>query len=115
MIIKNLTKNTTPAPQTKLADTFFLRLKGLLGTKTLNPGEALLLKNEKSIHTLFMAFSIDIVYIDPAFTVIDLEAEMPPNKLGRYYPQCMYILELPAGTIKATNIEVGDKLDFGYN
>lgn len=115
MIINNQTKNTTPAQQTKLADTFFLRLKGLLGAKPLNPGEALLLKNEKSIHTLFMTFSIDVIYIDQAFTVIALDPEMPPNKLGRYFPRCMYILETPAGTIKATNTEVGDKLAFVYN
>jgi len=112
MIIKNQTKNTTLTDQCRVADTFFTRLRGLLGSPPLEAGQGLLLVSEKSIHTLFMSFSLDIVYIDKNQTVIKLDYDMPPYRLGSYVKQAAYILELPVGVIEQTQTVVGDQLHF---
>jgi len=112
MVITNQTKHTTLADQCAVADTFFSRLKGLMGAPALQPGQGLLLKNEKSIHTFFMAFPLDVIYIDRTLTVIKCDENMPPNRIGRYVAQAAYILELPVGVIQKTSTTFGDCLLF---
>ncbi len=110
MIIKNQNKNATLVHQGKIANTFFTRLKGLLGASPLTEGEGLLLKGEKSIHTLFMTFPIDVIYLNHALEIIKLTPDMRPWKLGPYVSRSAYILELPVGVINRTNSEIGDHL-----
>ena len=112
MRIENSTKNTTLAENCTVADTFFTRLKGLLGTPSLNTGEGLLLVGEKSIHTFFMAFPIDVIYIDREKTVIKLNRNLVPNRIGKHISQSAYILEVPTGTIDRTRTATGDQLRF---
>ncbi len=96
----------------RLADTFWLRLRGLLGSAPLQKGEGLILVGEKSIHTFFMKFPIDLVYVDKNYKVIRTDANMVPYRLGPFVAQSAYVLELPAGTIADTASEVGDQLKF---
>ncbi len=112
MRIENQTKNTTLTENCTVANTFFTRLKGLLGKNALNSGEGLLLVGEKSIHTFFMAFPIDVIYIDMAKTVIRLDRNFIPNRIGKHVSQSAYILEVPVGTIDHTHTATGDKLHF---
>ena len=112
MIIKNETKNTILVNQGKVADTFFTRLKGLLGSPPLEAGQGLLLKNEKSIHTFFMTFPIDVIYIDKDLSVIKLDQDMGPNRVGKFVTESAYILEVPVGTIASTDSQVGDRIRF---
>ncbi len=112
MRIENQSKHTTIATHCRVADTFFTRLKGLLGTPPLSAGEGLLLVNEKSIHTFFMGFPIDVLYINAEKTVIKIEPNVVPNRIGRFVSQSAYILELPVGTIDASHTTVDDHLDF---
>jgi len=74
----------------------------------------LILVGEKSIHTLFMAFPIDVIYADKNYRVIRIDAEMVPFRLGPFIGRSAYVLELPAGTIAATNTQVGDQLSFEF-
>ena len=112
MIIENQTRNTVLADQGRVADNFFSRLKGLMGVPVLKQGEGLLLKKEKSIHTFFMRFPIDVIYINSRGKVIKIDQNMVPNRIGRYVSQSDSILELPAGTIEETETAVGDQLKF---
>ena len=112
MQVKNLTNETTLITNGLVANTFFKRLKGLLGSKSLKLGEGLILEGVKSIHTLFMAFPIDVVYVNESFQVIKLEHNMVPYKLGGYVSQAAYVLEMPSGTIQNTNTELGHQLEF---
>ena len=59
-----------------------------------------------------MKFPIDVVYIDRSFTVIKIDADMVPSRVGAYVSQSVYILELPAGRVAETNTAIGDKLLF---
>ncbi|MDM8520544.1 DUF192 domain-containing protein [Anaerolineales bacterium HSG6] len=112
MRIINQTRNTTLITNARVANTFWLRLRGLLGSTPLKTGEGLVLVGVKSIHTLFMTFSIDIVYVDKNYSVIELAEDMVPYRLGSYVSQCAYVLEMPVGTIADTVTTIGDQLQF---
>lgn len=112
MLVLNETRNQPLISEARLADTFWLRLKGLLGTKTLVQGEGLILVGEKSIHTLFMGFSIDVVYVDKNYRVIRTQEDMVPYRLGPFVGRSSYVLEMPVGTITHTATQVGDQLKF---
>lgn len=67
---------------------------------------------EKSIHTLFMGFAIDVVYVDKDYKVIRTDINMIPYRLGPFVTQSAYVLEMEVGTIVQTGTEVGDQLIF---
>lgn len=110
MKIVNQTKNTTLSQKAILASTLFKRLKGLLGRRDLNPGEALILKPCNSIHTLFMHFPIDVLFVDRNSRVIDAIPNLKPFRLTYIYLKAVYAIELPAGTLKSSFTQKGDLL-----
>ena len=112
MYVYNQTQNVPLITNGRLADTFWLRLRGLLGASPLQKGEGLVLAGEKSIHTLFMGFAIDVVYVDKQFKVIRTTSNMVPYRLGPFITQSAYLLEMPVGTISQTSTQVGDQLSF---
>lgn len=112
MRIYNQTRQTPLMLQGRLANTFWTRLRGLLGTDSLQSGEGLILAGEKSIHTLFMRFPIDVVYVDKQFIVIRTASNMIPYRLGPFVARSAYVLEMPVGVISNTSTQVGDVLKF---
>ena len=112
MQVFNLTRHSWLMTEGRLADTFWLRLRGLLGASPLQQGEGLVLAGEKSIHTLFMGFPIDVVYLDKEFTVIRTTINMVPYRLGPFITRSAYVLEMPVGTIEQTATQVGDQIAF---
>ena len=79
-----------------VADTFFTRFRGLMFRKELAPGEGLLLKHCNAIHCCFMAFPIDVVFLDGNMRVVAVET-VNPWCLGGYFPGTRHVLELEAG------------------
>lgn len=112
MHVFNQTQNIPLITKGRLADTFWLRLRGLLGASPLQKGEGLVLAGEKSIHTLFMGFAIDVVYVNKEYKVIRTTPNMVPYRLGPFITQSAYVLEMPVGTIDQTSTQVGDQLSF---
>ena len=112
MRVFNQTRNVPLLSQARVADTFWLRLRGLLGVSSLPKEEGLILKGEKSIHTFFMRFAIDVVYVNKSYQVIRADANMIPYRVGPFVAQSVYVLEMPVGTIAHTATEVGDQLKF---
>jgi len=112
MRVHNQTRNVPLMTKGRLADTFWLRLRGLLGAAPLKPEEGLILAGEKSIHTLFMTFPIDVVYVDKDYRVIRTDPDMVPYRIGPFVAKSAYVLELLAGTIAHTATQVGDQLLF---
>ncbi len=108
----NQTRAAPLITQGKLANTFWLRLRGLLGALPLQAGEGLILAGEKSIHTLFMTFPIDVVYVDQEYKVIKTTVNMVPYRLGPFVTKSAYVLEMPVGVIEQTFTQVGDQLLF---
>ncbi len=112
MQIINQTKNTILADQAELCQTFLKRIIGLLNRKELKKGEALLIKPCNSIHTLFMRFPIDVVFLDRKNRVIKILPYLKPWRLSGIYLSAGLCLELPAGTIESSHTSIGDILSF---
>ena len=93
------------------ADTFFSRLRGLMGRKDLPAGEGLLLVPCPQIHTCFMRFSIDAVFCNKQGKVLYVKEQMKPWRLGKFVRGGYYTLELPGGTL-AGRVRPGDELIF---
>jgi uncharacterized membrane protein (UPF0127 family) len=109
--VTNLTRNTQLATRMEVADTSPKRNKGLLGRKGLAPGEGLWIIPCESIHTFFMQFPIDLVYLDRENRIKKLKNAVPPWRLSA----CFFahsVLELPAGAIRNSQTHPGDSLDF---
>ena len=107
--IRNETKGTVVAEQVRVADRFWFRCRGLLGRRSLPEGEGLLLRPSFSIHTAFMRFAIDVVFLDRDNRVVKMVPEMKPFRvaiaLGAHA-----VLELPARGAARAQIELGDQL-----
>jgi uncharacterized membrane protein (UPF0127 family) len=92
-----------------VADGFVSRFRGLLGRRELEPGEGLLLSPSSSVHTAFMRFPIDVVFLDNTLSVIGVSPNIRPWRLaGR--KGARHVLELPAGESDRRAIEIGDQL-----
>ena len=92
-----------------VADSAGTRLKGLLGRKGLDPGEGLLLRPANSVHTAFMRFPIDGVFLDQELTVLDVvEAVSPWRMKARRGARA--VLELGAGEAARQGIARGESL-----
>ncbi len=104
----NHTRKTCLAHSVIMADSFFPRLKGLLGKPRLNPGWCLVLKPCKSVHTVLMRFSIDVLFLDRHGRALRLISHMPPFRLSGIVRDSHLAVELPAGTLAASGTKVGD-------
>jgi uncharacterized protein len=93
-----------------VADRPLSRLRGLLGRRALAPGEGLLLKPTPSIHTWFMRFAIDAVFLDADFRVLGISPELRPWRFaGRRRTRA--VLELPGGEAQRLGLEPGMMLE----
>ncbi|MFQ6050500.1 MAG: DUF192 domain-containing protein [Candidatus Hydrothermarchaeota archaeon] len=113
--IVNTTKSMVLAHTAKIANNFFSRFKGLMLKTELKDGSGLIidLKKERkwaSIHTFFMRFPIDLIYVDSNNIVKEVVEDLRPWRL--YFPKnnARYVIELPAGILAATKTEVGDEI-----
>lgn len=108
--VENRTRGTVLATRLKAALTSTARRRGLLGCDGLEPGEGLWIAPCESVHTFFMRFSIDLVYLDRKGCVRKLRCAVGPWRLSACLT-AYSVLELPAGTIRATGTERGDRLE----
>jgi uncharacterized membrane protein (UPF0127 family) len=111
MQVENQTRDRLLITHGEVAETFWTRFRGLMGRRlSLKDGEGLVLKGDKSIHTFFMRFAIDVVYADRAGRVVRVDPAMLPNRIGPIVFDAAYILEMPVGAIQASGTAVGDQL-----
>lgn len=106
----NVSKETIIASDLKEAAGFFQRLVGLMGRGRLENNEGLWMARCRAIHTFFMRFPIDVVFLDGDFTVKKTVKGLRP-----FHPvvSCRHaggVLELPEGTIERAQIQVGDRV-----
>jgi uncharacterized membrane protein (UPF0127 family) len=95
-----------------VADSFGLRLRGLLGRPALAGGQGLLLRPCGSIHTWFMRVAIDAVFLDRDLRVVHTAVEVRPWRMARAR-HARAVLELAAGEAARLGIAVGDQLVLG--
>jgi hypothetical protein len=107
----NIRSDKQLADNVTIADTLLKRMKGLLGKKEMLNGEALSIKPCISVHTFFMKFPIDIVFLNKRNQVIAAIRNLQPNRITGFYFKSTSVLELPASVLEATDTRVGDEIE----
>lgn len=101
------------AEKIKFACSFLERGIGLMFKPGLGDFGGMLLKPCNSVHTCFMKFSLDIVFLDKNLKVVSVIEQMKPWRFSRMYFRANQVLELKGGTIKG-RLKPGDQLRFNY-
>jgi len=99
----------TVCDRCSIADSFVRRLRGLLGRRRLARGEGLLISPSSSIHTCFMRFPIDAVFLDRGFRVVQVSPNVRPWRLAGAR-RARLVLELAAGESSRQGIRSGEEL-----
>ena len=108
-LLKNESKNEVLVGDLEIAKTPWKRMRGLLGRKGLEEGKGLLIEDCRSIHTWFMGFAIDVVYVDEELRVRKLVPELGPWRFSSSRGSA-HVLEIPAGSAATHRVEVSDRL-----
>jgi uncharacterized protein len=93
-----------------IADNPLRRMRGLLGRDGLESGEGLLLRPASAVHTYFMRFPIDVVFLDRSLVVVGISDSVDPWQ-ARSRKGAKAVLELPAGESVRRGLAVGDQLE----
>ncbi len=110
----NKTKsNQQIASSLRVADTFVSRLKGLMFDSSMPPGSALFFEDCRCIHTCFMNFAIDTIFVDQNMVVKKSFENIKPWRLSQIVWHARSVIELPAGTLKNSRVDIGDELYVG--
>jgi len=112
MRVVNLTRNRVLAERAWEALSLRERMKGLLGRAGLEPGQGLYIAPCTSIHSFFMRFVFDAVFVSTDGTVLHTIRRMKRWRLSKLVARAAGVLELPAGVIEATGTQRGDRLSF---
>lgn len=99
----------TLVTECKKVDTFWQRLKGLIGSKR-NSDLGLLIKSCTSVHTCFMSYPIDIVFLNSRNTVIDIHRNISPFKLIHCHTKKKEISVLECVGGVCNKVKLGDTL-----
>jgi hypothetical protein len=108
MKIINQTKGKLLADKVIIADTFLARIKGLLGKNSLEENEALIIRPCSSIHTFFMRFAIDVVFLDRQNRVVAFKKNLVPFRLTFAHHKACLAIELPAHKISQSYTQLND-------
>jgi uncharacterized membrane protein (UPF0127 family) len=107
--VVNLTRQTQIADRVGLAGDGRNRRKGLLGRAGLAEGEGLWIVPCEAVHTFWMRFPIDLVYLDRKYRVIKIRTGVRPWRLSACL-RAHSVIELAAGTMESTRTAPGDVL-----
>lgn len=112
MILKIREENIVIAENLIMAKTFLKRLKGLMFTKELSPQSAIYIYPCSAIHTFFMNYNIDVLYLDINNIIIAIDENMRPGKIGKARRNAVAVVELNGGRVKEASIRVGQTVQF---
>ena len=107
----NLTREKILADSLDVADTFVKSLLGLMGKSSLKEGQGLWIKPCQSIHTFWMRFPIDVMFLDKDGKVVHLIDCMKPFRVSKHVTKARSVLELPACTIGDSRTQLGDCIE----
>ena len=108
--VTNQTRGTTVAQSCRVAQSLKDRSVGLLGTAGLAAGHGLWIERSPSIHMFFMRYAIDAVFVDGDGRVVRVVENLRPWRMVAWARGARDCLELPAGSVRPTETQVGDLL-----
>ena len=106
----NETKGIIVAVSVRRADNLWSRFWGLMGRRALPEGEALHIVPCTSVHTFFMRFDMDALFLDREHRVVKVISAMKPFRAALGGKGAHSVLEMTAGAI--ADVEAGDALVF---
>ena len=90
------------------AESIKSRIVGLIGKNSLSSGQGLLITPCSQVHTMFMRFTIDVIFLDRENTVVEICRSLRPWRLSPLIWKASSVLEVAEG--QADAIRIGDKL-----
>jgi len=112
MKVRNKTKDTIIVENAIMADTFWRRLIGLMGKAKLEDKCGIILTPCNSVHTMFMRFPIDVIFLSHKLEVLLIKQKLRPWAISPIIADAKYVLEINAGKALESRTEVGDTIDF---
>ncbi len=100
------------AGRVRVAQDLKSRHVGLLNRGSMGVDEGLLIKPCNSIHTFFMKFGIDVVFLSRQGMVVKIAKNIKPFRLESCHIKGYMTLELTGGVLKEFDIKIGDYIDF---
>ncbi|MCF7887609.1 MAG: DUF192 domain-containing protein [Candidatus Omnitrophica bacterium] len=107
--IVNKTKDVEIASSAKVASGFFQRLFGLMFRNNMGENQALIFYQASSMHTFFMCFPIDIIFLDRQMIIKRIVNSLSPWRVA-FCKGAHVTIELSADKVKQNNISLGDKI-----
>ena len=107
----NVTRHTVLATDLCVAETFWERVRGLLGRKNLAPGEGLVIPRCRSVHMWGMRFPIDVVFLDRSSRIVWQRQGLAPGAISPIIWRAVTCIELQVGTLVESQTQVGDQLE----
>ena len=109
MVLVNARSEETIASDVQLALTRTERRRGLLKHESLDVSAALVISPCWSVHTMFMRFAIDVLFVDRDGRAKRIVHNLAPWRIA-VAPGAHAVIELAAGTLRARDVRIGDEL-----
>lgn len=109
LALVNQRTDVSVADRVEVAVTRKSRRKGLLGRSGLEASSALILAPCAAVHTMFMRFAIDVVFVDSDGCALRMVPNLGPWRIA-VEPFAHAVVELPAGSLSQCHVNVGDRL-----
>lgn len=94
-------------PHLEVAANLWTQTIGLMGRKEIAVEGGLYIPHCNAIHTAFVRFPIDVIFLDEEMTVVRLISALPPWRVVGFVRGAKSVVELPAGTLRQMQIAVG--------
>ena len=106
----NKSRNIVLAADCRVAHGVLQRIRGLLGRKSMGKSEALVLRPCNSVHSFFMLFAIDLLFVDKNSRAVKIIKAFKPFRISPVYFGASYVIEFPSGTISPESVHPGDMI-----
>lgn len=111
LTVTNTTRGSLLGGRIRAADTWWRRLRGLLGTRSLESGEGLLISPCRAVHTYGMRYPVDVAFLDRELRVVSRYGWLARRRRSKFHPGAVFALELRAGELDRTGTRTGDQLE----
>src|ERR1700737_110734 len=113
LYVYNKTREAFVATEATVADSYVLRLVGLLGKtrRWAQLGRGLWIVPSRGVHTIGMLFPIDLIFLSKEKEVVYVEEHVPPFRISKVSLKATSVLELPPHTIYRSGTQIGDRLE----
>ena len=97
------------------AESWCARARGLLGTTELPRGHGLCLVPCRAVHTFFMRYALDLVFLDAEWRVVSVEWDVRPWRMAQGGRRARAVVEVSSGWLAREALTAGDKIDFVFH